>query len=222
MPILRTIVIVVDPSQFIDQITSGVESLGQELALERVQKCARLLCELDRWGARMNLTAIRTVEAMVSGHVLDSLAMRPLISGKTLIDIGTGAGFPGLPIAISEPGLTVELLDSNARKIAFVQHMIGELEISNATAVRSRAENYAPGKRFDTVIARALASLPHLLELAGHLVVEEGVMLAQKGRYPAEELKEIPDAWKYKVTELAVPGLEARHVITLERRKPDA
>jgi len=215
-------VIIVDPSQFIGQITRGVESLGQELSLERVQKCARLLCELDRWGAHMNLTAIRTAEAMVSGHVLDSLAMRPLISGKTLIDIGTGAGFPGLPIAISEPGLAVELLDSNARKIAFVQHMIGELEISNATAVRSRAENYAPGKRFDTVIARALASLPHLLELAGHLVVEEGVMLAQKGRYPAEELKEIPDAWKYKVTELAVPGLEARHVITLERRKPDA
>ena len=211
-----------DQAQFIDQITSGVESLGQQLSPERVQKCAQLLCELDRWGARMNLTAIRKPAAMVSGHVLDSLAMRSLISGKTLIDIGTGAGFPGLPIAISEPGLAIELLDSNARKIAFVQHMIGELEISNATAVRSRAENYAPGKRFDTVIARSLASLPHLLELAGHLVAEEGVMLAQKGRYPAEELKELPDAWKYKVTELAVPGLEARHVITLERRKPDA
>ena len=220
--ILRIILIVVDQAQFIDQITSGVESLGQELSPECVQKCAWLLCELDRWGARMNLTAIRKPVAMVSGHVLDSLAMRPLICGKTLIDIGTGAGFPGLPIAISEPGLAVELLDSKARKIAFVQHMIGELEISNATAVRSRAENYAPGKRFDTVIARALAPLPQLLELAGHLLAEEGVMLAQKGRYPAEELKELPDAWKYKVTELAVPGLEARHVIILKRRKPDA
>ena len=219
---MRAILIVVDQAQFIDQITSGIEALGQELSLERVQKCAQLLCELDRWGARMNLTAIRKPVAMVSSHVLDSLAMRPLISGKTLIDIGTGAGFPGLPIAISEPGLVVELLDSNARKIAFVQHMIGELEISNATAVRSRAENYAPGKRFDTVIARALAPLPQLLEIAGDLVGKEGVMLAQKGRYPAEELKDIPDAWTYEVTELAVPGLEARHVIALKHRNPDA
>ena len=125
-----------DQAQFIDQITSGIEALGQELSPERVQKCAQLLCELDRWGARMNQTAIRKPAEMISSHVLDSLAMRPLISGKTLIDIGTGAGFPGLPIAISEPRLAVELLDSNARKIAFVQHMIGELEISNATAVR--------------------------------------------------------------------------------------
>ena len=88
------------------------------------------------------------------------------------IDVGTGAGFPGLPVAITMPALAVELLDSNARKIGFVQHVIGELEISNATAVRSRAENYAPGRGFDTVIARALASIPRLIELAGHLAVE--------------------------------------------------
>ncbi len=211
-----------DSSQFIDQITSGVELLGQELSEESVRKCARLLCELDRWGSRMNLTAIRKADAMVSGHVLDSLAVRPLIRGKTLIDIGTGAGFPGLPIAISEPGLAVELLDSNERKIGFVQHMIGELEISNATTSRSRAENYAPDKGFDTVIARALASLPRLLELAGHLVAEKGVMLAQKGHYPAEELKEISDAWVYSVTELVVPGVAARHVVVLRRRNTDA
>ncbi len=208
-----------DPNLLIEHIASGVESLGQELSAESVQKCARLLCELDRWNARINLTAIRDPHEMVSGHLLDSLAVRPLICGKSLIDIGTGAGFPGLPIAISEPGLTVELLDSNARKIGFVQHVIGELDIFNATTVGSRAENYAPGKRFDTVIARALASLPRLIELGGHLVAENGVMLAQKGQYPAEELEDIPDAWDYKVTELAVPGLNARHVVTLRRSK---
>jgi 16S rRNA (guanine527-N7)-methyltransferase len=193
--------------------------LGQELADESVEKCARLLSELERWNARINLTAIREPREMVGGHLLDSLAIRPLIHGKSLIDIGTGAGFPGLPIAISEPELTVELLDSNARKIGFVQHVIGELDISNATAVRSRAENYAPGKRFDTVIARALASIPRLIEVGGHLVAEKGVMLALKGRYPADELEEMPDAWDYEVTELTVPGLEARHVVTLKRSK---
>ena len=211
-----------EPRQLIEHIASGVRSLGQELAQESIEKFARLLCELERWNARINLTAIREPREMISGHLLDSLAIRPLIHGKSLIDIGTGAGFPGLPIAISEPELTVELLDSNARKIGFVQHVIGELDISNATAVRSRAENYAPGKRFDTVIARALASIPRLIDIAGHLVAEKGVMLAQKGRYPADELNDIPDAWEYTVTELAVPGLDTRHVVSLRRRKEQA
>jgi len=212
----------VRPHLLIEHIAAGVRSLGQELTEEGVEKCARLLCELDRWNARINLTAIRDPAEMVGGHLLDSLAVRPHIHGKSLIDIGTGAGFPGLPIAISEPGLTVELLDSNTRKIGFVQHVIGALEISNAATVISRAENYAPAKRFDTVIARALATLTRLIELAGHLVAEKGVMLAQKGRYPSDELEGIPDAWEYKVTELFVPGLDARHVVTLKRRNSDA
>ena len=212
----------VRPHLFIEHIASGIQSLGQRVADEDVQRFAGLLCELDRWNARINLTAIRDPAEMVSGHLLDSLAIRPLIEGKSLIDIGTGAGFPGLPIAISEPEVAVELLDSNARKISFVQHVIGELAISNATAVRSRAESYEPGKRFDTVIARALASIPRLIGLAGHLVAENGVMLAQKGRYPADELKDIPDAWDYTVTELAVPGQDTRHVVSLRRRKEQA
>lgn len=208
----------VRPLLLIEEITRGARSLGQEIPEEAAIKCARLLAELDRWNARMNLTAIRDMDAMVSGHLLDSLAVRPHIYGKSLIDIGTGAGFPGLPIAIAEPELSVELLDSNARKIGFVQHVIGELDISNATAVRWRAENYAPGKGFDTVIARALASIPRLIELGGHLVAEKGVMLAQKGRYPSDELKDLPDAWEYEASELTVPGQAARHIITLHRR----
>jgi 16S rRNA (guanine527-N7)-methyltransferase len=203
----------------VDQIASGVKALGQALSEQGVRKCAQLISELERWNARMNLTAIRDVDAMVSGHILDSLAVRPLVYGKSVIDIGTGAGFPGLPLAIADPKLTVVLLDSNARKIGFVQHVIGELEISNAVAVRSRAENYAGGKAFDTVIARALASIPRLIELAGHLVAEKGVMLALKGRYPTGELEDIPDTWEYEVTELVVPGQDARHAVTLRRGK---
>lgn len=204
-----------------DKITSGVASLGQDLPGDCVRKCAKLLCELERWGSRMNLTAIRDADTMVSAHVLDSLSVRPFIRGTTLIDVGTGAGFPGLPIAICEPGVAVELLDSNERKVGFVRHIIGELEIFNATARRSRAENYTPGGGFDTVIARALAPLPGVIELAGHLVAKKGVMLVQKGRYPAHELKDITEAWDYSVTELTVPGLEARHVVTLRRRNTD-
>ena len=154
-----------DTSLLNDRIVAGVESLGQEITREAAEKCARLLCELDRWNARINLTAIGDVKEMVGGHLIDSLAVRPLIYGKSMIDVGAGAGFPGLPVAITMPSLAVELLDSNARKVGFVQHVIGVLEISNATAVRSRAEDYAPGRGFDTVIARALASIPRLIEL---------------------------------------------------------
>jgi 16S rRNA (guanine527-N7)-methyltransferase len=209
-------------ASLMDRIAAGVASLGQDISQAGVEKLAQLVQELERWNRRMNLTSIRDVEAMVDRHLLDSLAVRPLVYGKSLIDIGTGAGFPGLPIAIAEPELMVELLDSNARKVGFVQHVIGELGISNASVVRSRAENYAPGKRFDTVTARALASLPSLIEIGGHLVAPKGVMLALKGRYPADEIEDLPDGWEYEVTELSVPSQDSRHAVVLRHRRGSA
>ena len=161
---------------------------------------------------------------MVPGHILDSLAVRPMLAGRRVLDVGTGAGFPGLPLAIAEPELEFVLLDSNARKISFVRHIIGELGLPNVVAIQGRAEDYAPAERFDTVIARALASTPRILELAGHLLRKEGVLLALKGKHPAQELEPIDDlpGWKYEVTDVTVPGLEshARHVVCL--RKTDA
>ena len=183
------------------------------------EKLAKLLAELLRWNRRVNLTAITDPEDMISLHVLDSLSIRTFLNGLRVIDVGTGAGFPGLVLAIAEPDVEFELLDSNAKKISFVRHAIGEIGFSNAKAIKARVEDYAPDKRFDTVIARALATLPRLIDLAGHLVAEDGVMLALKGRYPADELKAMPDAWGYSVSKLTVPGLDARHLVTLRRRK---
>ncbi len=156
---------------------------------------------------------------MVSRHLLDSLAVQPYLRGARVLDVGTGAGFPGLPLAIVEPAKSFVLLDSNNKKIRFVEHAARLLDLDNVTAVKSRAENYAPGNRFDTVIARAVAALPRLLEIAGHHVREGGVFVALKGRYPAEELEQIPDAWNYDVTELKVPGLDAgsRHAVLMRR-----
>lgn len=186
------------------------------------EKFALLLDELERWGKRINLTAIRDREQMVGAHLLDSLSVRPFLDGRRILDAGTGAGFPGLPLAIAEPEREFVLLDSNAKKIGFVNHVIGLLGLKNAQAVRSRCEDYAPGGGFDTVLARALAPLPRLIELTGHLVGEGGMLLAQKGKYPAEELDEleaIPDRWDFRVTELTVPGLEqhSRHLVCLKR-----
>ena len=178
-----------------------------------------LLDELERWNRNVNLTAVRDREQMRTLHIADSLAVRPLLQGSEILDVGTGPGFPGLPLAIVEPDRRFTLLDSNNRKIMFVQHAAGLLGLDNVTAVRARSEDYAPGRRFDTVIARAVASLPKLVEMAGHHVGEDGVFIALKGRYPAAEIEELPAPWSHEVIALDVPGLEAgsRHAVLLRR-----
>jgi 16S rRNA (guanine527-N7)-methyltransferase len=178
-----------------------------------------LLDELERWNRKVNLTAVRDREQMRTLHIADSLAVRPLLQGSEILDVGTGPGFPGLPLAIVEPDRAFTLLDSNNRKIMFVQHAAGLLGLDNVTAVRARSEDYAPGRRFDTVIARAVASLPKLVDMAGHHVGEDGVFIALKGRYPAAETEELPAPWSHEVIALDVPGLEAgsRHAVLLRR-----
>jgi 16S rRNA (guanine527-N7)-methyltransferase len=209
-----------------ERIKQGSEKLGITLSEDQADRLSQLLAELERWNRRMNLTAIRDPKKMVAGHILDSLAVVPHLRGEAILDVGTGPGFPGLPLAIVEPDRRFVLLDSNGKKISFVNHAIGQLGLENATAIKARAEHYAPGARFDTVTARALATVPRLIELSAHLVGEDGRLLALKGRYPAAELDAIqalPD-WDYSVTELTVPGLEAheRHLVTVRRKKTES
>lgn len=206
-----------------DAIADGAVRLGMALSDEQAGQLTRLLAELERWNRKINLTAIRRIDDMIAGHILDSLSVCSMLKGARILDIGTGAGFPGLPLAVADPEREFVLLDSNGKKIGFVSHMIGELGLGNTKAIKARAEDYAPGNPFDTVIARALASLPQLVEWSAHLLAEDGRLLALKGRYPAEELaaiKSLPE-WEYSVATIDVPGLEAhaRHVVSIERFK---
>jgi 16S rRNA (guanine527-N7)-methyltransferase len=202
-----------------EKIQEGLGKLPQSYASDTAERLALLLDELAKWNKKVNLTAIRDPDEMITAHLLDSLVAAPLLEGKTVLDVGCGPGFPGLPLAIVEPEREFTLLDSNNKKIMFVQHVAGLLGLDNVVAVKGRGEDYAPGHRFDTVIARALAALPRLVEIAGHHVREDGVFVALKGRYPAQELEELSAPWSHEVKALHVPGLEegSRHAILLRR-----
>ena len=201
------------------RVEDALSALQPAVPAAHVPQYVTLLQELERWNRKVSLTAIRDPDEMIGVHLLDSLVVRPLLHGEEILDIGTGAGFPGLPLAIAEPDRQFDLVDSNLKKIMFVQHVAGLLGLENVNAVQSRGEDYAPGHRFDTVIARAVATLPRLLDIAGHHVEGDGVFVALKGRYPANELKDVPETWEYDVIELDVPGLEkeSRHAVLLRR-----
>ena len=201
------------------RIQKAIAGLGQSFPEGTAEKLGILIDELERWNRKVNLTAIRDRNEMITAHLLDSLVAAPLLEGESILDVGTGPGFPGLPLAIVEPDRRFTLLDSNNRKIMFAQHAAGLLGLDNVSAVKARGEDYAPGHGFDTVIARALAALPRLVEIAGHHVGEDGVFVALKGRYPTEELEQLESPWRHAVTELSVPGLErgSRHAVLLRR-----
>ena len=187
-----------------------------------------LLAYLDllaRWNATYNLTAIRDPRDMVAKHLLDSLAMQPFVRGlRTLADLGTGPGLPGIPLAIATPGLQVTLVESNGKKARFLREAVRQLGLGNVQVAESRIEAFQPGTHFDAITARALATLPLILELGGHLPGPGGRLLAMKGVVPDGEIATLPAGWRLAaVHPLRVPGLDAeRHLVEVARDRPEA
>ena len=175
---------------------------------------------LVRWNATYNLTAIRDPREMVAKHLLDSLAMHPWVDGVgSLADLGTGPGLPGIPLAIAKPGLRVTLVESNGKKARFMREAVRQLGLKDVRVAESRIEAFAEPGAYDAITARALATLPLILELGGHLLKPDGVLLAMKGAHPADELAALPAAWQARGSHrLTVPGLDAeRHLVVVGR-----
>jgi 16S rRNA (guanine527-N7)-methyltransferase len=200
-------------------LVAGAAQLGLSLSSAQAQQLLRLLDELDDWNQRMNLTAIRERGAQITKHLLDSLAVHSYVRGERVADIGTGAGFPGLPLALVLPQAQFTLVDSTAKKLKFVEHAAQTLGLRNVQTVHTRAENFRPKERFDAVVSRAVGPIETFVTWSGHLCVGGGRLLAMKGRYPTDELAHIPSGWKLaEVHRLNIPGLdEQRHLVELCR-----
>lgn len=184
-------------------LKAGMKALGLNFPGEKI---IEYLALLNKWNRVYNLTAIRDVPAMVTRHALDSLAILPWIKGARLLDVGSGAGLPGIPLAIARPDWHVTLLDSNGKKIRFLQEVKVSLALENIELVHRRVENYQPAQLFDTVTSRAFADLPHMLQWTRHLVAKDGIWLAMKGCSPEEELAAIK--LPYQVERYTVPGID--------------
>lgn len=193
-----------------------------ELTLTDAQAGAllRLLDQLTLWNRAYNLTAITERSAMICDHLLDSLSAAPELAGTRIADVGTGAGFPGLPLALIAPERHFTLIDSVAKKIRFVTHVARELGLSNVLPLQARVEQLAPAAPFDTILTRAFAALPLTLERIDRLARPGTRLVALKGRYPHEELAQLPSRWTLQgVRRVSLPGSQAeRHIVRLQAR----
>ncbi len=201
------------------RLAEGIAALGVTVPEGAVDRLARYLRLLEKWNRVHNLTAIREADQMVPLHVLDSLTLLPHLAGaRNLADVGTGAGLPGIPIAIARPDIAVTLLDASHKKATFLEQARAELGLANVAVACERVERWHPQARFDAVVSRAFAELADFVQGARHLVAPDGVMLAMKGVHPFEEIARLPAGCRVdRVVELAVPTLEAkRHLVLLK------
>jgi 16S rRNA (guanine527-N7)-methyltransferase len=196
-------------------LAAGVRDIGIPLDSAGGEALLRLVDELELGNGQFNLTAIRDRPSMLRKHVLDSLTLQPFLRGVRVADIGTGAGFPGLPLAIVNPQRRFTLVEATGKKARFVVETAERLGVDNVQVVHSRAESYRPFELFDTVVARALSSLADFAAFAGHLCAPDGRLLAMKGKRPDEEISALPKSFRVlAVHRLKVPGLDdERHLV---------
>jgi 16S rRNA (guanine527-N7)-methyltransferase len=202
-----------------EMLARGAAEIGIDLDAARAESLLRLVDELELGNAQFNLTAIRDRPGMLRKHVLDSLTLQPHLRGGAIADVGTGAGFPGMALAIADPRRRFTLIEATGKKARFVAQTAERIGCSNVQVVHSRAESYRPFELFDTVVARALSSLADFVAYAGHLCAPGGRLLAMKGKRPENEMSALPSSFRVlAVHRLHVPGLaDERHLVELVR-----
>lgn len=203
------------------RLVEGAETLGIELPPVLEAALLRHLELLLKWNRTYNLTAITDPMEVVVRHTLDSLSILPWITGARLADVGSGGGFPGIPIAIMNPAIEVITLDSRGKKVRFMDAVRRELSLGNLNAVHQRVEQFQPPQQFDTLVSRAFASLARFFDLSHHLLADGGQLLAMKGDFPKQEMEELQHKHPVQIRceSLEVPFLQAqRHLIIISTR----
>lgn len=195
-------------------LKKGLTELREPLSSSAIDNLLHYLMLLAKWNAVYNLTGIKNIAQMIPTHILDSLSCAPYIVGPRMIDVGTGAGLPGIPLAIRFPEYSFYLLDSKRKKMIFLRHAISELKLSNVTLIQQHSLDYKPKEKFNTVVSRATTSLSRLIKETEHLIAPQGILLAMKGKYPHEECKELPPLWQVQVIPCSIPFLnKPRHLV---------
>jgi 16S rRNA (guanine527-N7)-methyltransferase len=201
----------------VSDLNQAAAELGVDLNDRAVQRLEDYLALLAKWNKVYNLTAIRDPALWVSHHLLDSLSLVKHLSDGSMIDVGSGAGLPGLPVAIACPSRQVVLLDSNQKKCAFLRQVVAELRLDNVSVVNSRVEDYCPEQRFAVVASRAFSDLSEFVVSARHLCASGGRMVAMKGIYPHEEIALLTAGRVERVQRVCVPTLAAeRHLVFVD------
>jgi 16S rRNA (guanine527-N7)-methyltransferase len=202
------------------RLDAGGKELGIDLDQSQLDLLWQYALLLRERSQHVNLTSIVSLEGILNLHMLDSLSVAVALGdARRLMDVGTGGGFPGIPLAVAFPAKDFTLIDGTQKKIRFVDEAITALDIRNARALAARAENYGGEKDFDVVLARAVTSLADLVRNAGKLLAPRGRLLAMKGKLPEDEIAAVPRGWRAEVSRLTVPGVDVeRHLITLSRK----
>jgi len=210
-----------DPAQLQAALAQGLAPLDLKLADATQTQLVQFVALLAKWNRAYNLTAVREPAAMISRHLLDSLAVLPHLHGLRVLDVGSGAGLPGIPLALARPDWQFTLLDSNGKKTRFITQAVTELGLANVTVVQSRVEDYHDATGFDTVITRAFAAVAAVVTATARLCAPQGQLLLMKGVYPEQELAELPSAYELQsAVRVQVPGLDAeRHLLVIRSRK---
>lgn len=200
-----------------EQLDTALAAMGLDIDADKQEKLLTYLALLQKWNKTYNLTAIHEPERMLTHHLLDSLAIFPHVIDEPLLDVGAGAGLPGIPLAIAKPALKVTLIDASHKKAAFMNQAAIELGLTNVRAVHGRVEDLDPGEKYRQIVSRAFSDLSDFVRLTRPLLAGGGVWLAMKGLYPNEEIAQLKGARLKQDIKLNVPGLDAeRHLIIME------